>query len=84
MKTLKPIKWVKKSENNWSGGKNIVIRKCQDYFRAYIKIDDVFTSSPKFKTLETTKNWVQSDLQIHYNVAQKAIEEIESEVGIEN
>jgi hypothetical protein len=80
---LKPIKWRQINEYNWSAGKNILIRKCPSYFRAYFKAHNKFSSSPKLATFEFAKEWCQKQIQKRYNELQKEIQEIESEIGIE-
>jgi hypothetical protein len=42
----------------------------------------VFTSSPKFKTLEAAKGWCQRELQERYNSLKKQIEEMEIKIGV--
>ena len=83
MKTLKPIKFVKKNNYLWHGGAARIDRyMADDNYYAMIIYGNYFTTA--CKTLEEAKAKCQEILQDYYDTLKKKIESIEQEVGVEN
>lgn len=85
MKTLKPIKWVKKDDNTWVSEPD-GIAKVRLSSNSLIWIARILVKGDcsHSSCLDTAKEWCNEQLQWYYHNLMKQVEEIEREVGFED